>query len=142
MARKLTAAAASGDGGGAQGEEGSNDDAAAAGTVRLGNRNGGVRYIELDAEEMGHFFTRPSDRASFDCIWISEAMSHFPDKALFFQNAAVLLNPGGKLVVADWFKAEGLTAEQVEADIKPIEGMVKWNCCCCFEVMGIGIPAD
>jgi hypothetical protein len=51
-------------------------------------------------------------------------MSHLPNKELFFRNVSELLNVGGKLVVADWFKAEGLTASQVEADIKPIEGQL------------------
>ncbi|KAL8685103.1 MAG: hypothetical protein Q9218_007975 [Villophora microphyllina] len=32
-----------------------------------------------------------------------------------------LLRPGGKLVVADWFRAEDLTPAQLDADIKPIE---------------------
>ncbi len=84
--------------------------------VTLGD--GAVRFLELDAEKMGAFFTA----ASFDCVWISEAMSHLPNKELFFRNAALLLKPGGKLVVADWFKAEGLSEKQMDADIKPIEG--------------------
>ena len=84
--------------------------------------NGSVRFIELDAEAMGEFFSHEPEQATFDGVWISEAMSHLPDKALFFRNAARLLNRGGKLVVADWFKAEGLTEAQLEAEIKPIEG--------------------
>lgn len=84
--------------------------------------NGSVRFVELDAEKMGDFFTDSETKTTFDCVWISEAMSHLPNKELFFQNASMLLNAGGKLVVADWFKAEGLTDAQVEADIKPIEG--------------------
>jgi len=91
-----------------------------AGFTKLGN--GRVRYVELDAEKMGDFFNTPPNKATFDCVWISEAMSHLPDKELFFRNASALLNPEGKLVVADWFKAEGLTSTQMEADIKPIEG--------------------
>ena len=83
---------------------------------------GAVRYIELDAERMGDFFTTPPDTKTFDCVWISEAMSHLPDKKLFFDNAFRLLNPKGRLVVADWFKAEDLTSEHEESDIKPIEG--------------------
>lgn len=89
------------------------------GFTRLGD--GGVRFLELDAEKMGDFFNEPATKATFDCVWISEAMSHLPDKELFFRNAWMLLNADGKLVVADWFKAEGLTDVQVEADIKPIE---------------------
>ena len=84
--------------------------------------DGGVRYAELDAEKMGDFFGSPTNNKTFDCVWISEAMSHLPDKNLFFRNAASLLNPGGKLVVADWFKSEDLTNAQMDADIKPIEG--------------------
>jgi tocopherol O-methyltransferase len=54
-------------------------------------------------------------------------MSHLPNKELFFRNAALLLNPGGKLVVADWFKNEGLTEKQMDADIKPIEGAAPFS---------------
>ena len=83
---------------------------------------GKARYIELDAEKMGEYFKNPPNQATFDGVWISEAMSHLPDKKLFFQNAFAVLNSVGKLAVADWFKAEGLTDAQMEADIKPIEG--------------------
>lgn len=89
-------------------------------SIKLGG--GELRFMELDAEKMGEFFTSESNNATFDCIWISEALSHFPDKELFFRNAEMLLNPGGKLVIADWFKAENLDSKQIEADIKPIEG--------------------
>lgn len=90
------------------------------GFIKIGG--GGVSFVELDAEKMDSYFGQPAKKCSFDCVWISEAMSHLPNKELFFQNASSLLNVGGKLVVADWFKAEGLTDQQVEADIKPIEG--------------------
>ncbi len=109
IAKKLTLEAS-----GTQ-QEGQND------TYNLGD--GSVRFIELDAEKMGDFFTVEPNVAKFDCVWISEAMSHLPNKQLFFQNAAKLLNPGGKLVVADWFKSEDLTEEQFKADISPIEGL-------------------
>ncbi|KAK5206526.1 hypothetical protein LTR41_007964 [Exophiala xenobiotica] len=94
--------------------------AAADNFTPIGTRGGRVAYQELDAEKMESHF-QPS---SFDCVWISEALSHFPDKPLFFRNAARLLKPGGqrgKLVIADWFKAENLDAEAMETDIKPIE---------------------
>lgn len=90
------------------------------GPVKFGP--GSVRFVELDADKMGDFFDTDPNKATFDCVWISEAMSHMPDKTLFFRNATTLLHPGGRLVVADWFKAEGLTTGQFEADIKPIEG--------------------
>ena len=92
------------------------------GSAPLKINNGMVRFIELDAESMGEFFTKEPNRTTFDAVWISEAMSHLPDKKLFYQNAAMLLKPGGKLVVADWFKAEGMTDSELEADIRPIEG--------------------
>ncbi|AEO63449.1 uncharacterized protein THITE_2108725 [Thermothielavioides terrestris NRRL 8126] len=109
---------------------------------------GKVRFLELDAEKMGDFFSSSPGRSSsrnsssssapgkeevkeeeeagaFDVVWISEALSHFPDKALFFRNAHRLLRGGGRgrLVLADWFKAEGLVegGAEFERDIRPIE---------------------
>ena len=81
---------------------------------------GKVKFIELDAEKMGDFFAEQG--SSFDAVWITEALSHFPNKQLFFQNAQKVLKPSGKLVLADWFKNEGLSEKQFVADIKPIEG--------------------
>ena len=80
--------------------------------------DGKVRFVEMDAETMGEHFPH----GGFDAVWISEAMSHLPDKDLFFRNVSKLLKKGGKLVVADWFKDVDLSKEQMEADIKPIEG--------------------
>lgn len=94
------------------------------GPIPLGSSNGSVQFKELDAEEMGTSFPAST---SFDAVWISEAMSHLPNKPLFFANAFKLLNPnpssgtGGKLIIADWFKAENLTSAQHTADITPIE---------------------
>ncbi|KAK6498118.1 hypothetical protein TWF506_004358 [Arthrobotrys conoides] len=85
---------------------------------------GKVRFIELDAEKMGDYFDGTEGKeGGYDAVWISEAMSHLPHKQLFFDNAFKLLKSGGggKLVVADWFKAEGLDDKQMEDDIKPIE---------------------
>ncbi|CAK7209770.1 hypothetical protein SBRCBS47491_000553 [Sporothrix bragantina] len=103
---------------------GSESDAAAAAAAAdadgfLSMGKGQVRFLELDAEKMGDYFEK--DAASFDVVWISEALSHFPDKALFFRNAHRVLKPGGKLVLADWFKAEDLDIKTFDADIKPIE---------------------
>lgn len=90
----------------------------------VGCGDGEVRFVELDAESMAGVFGGGDSTSTFDCVWISEAMSHLPDKSLFFRNASALLDPGGKLVVADWFKADGLSDTQLERDIKPIEGTV------------------
>ncbi|EFQ31924.1 methyltransferase domain-containing protein [Colletotrichum graminicola M1.001] len=80
---------------------------------------GKVRFIELDAEKMGEFFA--AEGGSFDAVWISEALSHFPNKALFFENTFKVLKAGGKLALADWFKAESLSETDFVNDIKPIE---------------------
>ncbi|KAH6680594.1 tocopherol O-methyltransferase [Halenospora varia] len=84
---------------------------------KLGETSGSVKFIELDAEKMGDHFTA----GTFDVVWISEAMSHLPNKELFFKNAQLLLKEGGKLVVADWFKDEGLSEKAFKDDISPIE---------------------
>lgn len=83
-------------------------------------QNGKVRFLALDAEKLAsHPAAQPG---TFDAVWISEALSHFPNKALFFENAGRVLKEDGKLVLADWFKDEGLEAGRFEEDIKPIEG--------------------
>lgn len=101
-----------------------------------GARAGSVRFLELDAEKMMEYFssspTADSDSqkgrdgdgpSNFDCVWISEALSHLPNKPLFFSSSFAVLAAGSssRLVVADWFKAPDLTPEQVAEDIKAIE---------------------
>jgi len=87
------------------------------GFTSIGSKGGCVKYIELDAETMSTYF----EPQTYDTVWISEALSHFPNKRLFFTSASALLRPGGKLVVADWFISPDLTPTQYENDIKPIE---------------------
>ena len=101
-------------------------------------RNGSVRFLELDAEKMGDFFNESKTKMTFDCVWISEAMSHLPNKELFFGNASTLLNAGGKLVIADWFKAEGLTDAKIVADIRPIEGEIALKMLSKVDTDGLG----
>lgn len=91
----------------------------AKGYFKLGK--GRVRFVELDAETMGEYFAK--DSGAFDAVWISEALSHLPNKALFFRNTYKVLKPGGKLALADWFKAENLDDKAFNDDIKPIEGL-------------------
>ncbi|KLU84977.1 methyltransferase [Magnaporthiopsis poae ATCC 64411] len=114
IAKRLTVTAAEAEGA----KEGGTDAAAvgpdADGFIALGK--GKVRFMELDAEKMAGRF--PGD---FDAVWISEALTHFPDKPLFFRNALAVLKPGGRVVLNDWFKAENLDAQGYENDIKPIE---------------------
>ena len=87
---------------------------------------GRVHFVELDAEKMLDYFSPVSDTDQserFDCVWISEALSHIPNKHDFFSASFALLEPDSKskLVIADWFKAPDLTPEQIENDIKAIE---------------------
>jgi tocopherol O-methyltransferase len=85
---------------------------------------GQVRFLELDAEDMLPFFnTQQPSHLQFSCIWISEALSHFPNKANFFSSAFSLLTPNtsSRLVIADWFRAPDVTPEQEATDIKSIE---------------------
>lgn len=81
-----------------------------------------MRFIELDAEKMADFFA--AQQGSFDVVWISEALSHFPNKPLFFENAKKVLKEAGRLVLADWFKNDDLDQSTFNNDIKPIEGLV------------------
>jgi len=78
---------------------------------------GSVKYHHLDAETISPTF--PSE--TYDIVWISEALSHLPNKELFFKNAYTLLKKGGRLVIADWVKAPNLTEEEEKGDIEPIE---------------------
>lgn len=75
-----------------------------------------VRFFEMDGENI----TLPED-GTFDAVWISEALSHFPNKDRFFANAMRMLKPGGKLVLADWFRADHISAKLSNGVIKQIE---------------------
>ena len=89
-------------------------------------------FILMDAEKM-HFSNE------FDYVWIIEAMSHMPNKELFFSNAYCALLSGGCLVVADWFKAENLSEEQIDSGIKPIEdGMLLPPLCSMNDYINFG----
>ncbi len=89
-------------------------------TAKEQNLDSLVQFVEMDGEKIGEKF----EPESFDIVWISEALSHFPNKQLFFQNAFKLLKKGGQLVVADWFKADHLNEKQMIKYIAPIEGLI------------------
>lgn len=42
---------------------------------------------------------------SFDVVWALESLCHAEDKAPFYREAARLLRPGGRLVIADYMRA-------------------------------------
>lgn len=73
-----------------------------------------VRLLLMDAEALDM-----DDR--FDVVWSVEAISHLSKKADCFRSIAQLLKPGGKLVIADWFKSSTATAAQERKFLAPIE---------------------
>jgi len=68
----------------------------------------------------GEAISFPGQEGTFDAVWICEALSHFSDKGAFFKNANTMLKKGGKLIIADWFRAENLNDEERET-IQSIE---------------------
>lgn len=79
-----------------------------------------TRFIEGDGEKLTEILGAAA-HGTFDAVWISEALSHFVNKDKFFAEALKMLKPGGKLVLADWFRADSCPAALVESQIKPIE---------------------
>lgn len=55
--------------------------------------------------EQADFTATPFPDASFDVVWAVESMCHAPRKAAFYREAARLLRPGGRVVVADFVRA-------------------------------------
>lgn len=47
----------------------------------------------------------PFADATFDAVWALESLCHAADKAAFYREAARLLRPGGRLVVAEYMRA-------------------------------------
>jgi tocopherol O-methyltransferase len=81
----------------------------------LARRSGAkVKLIVMDAENL-----QIDD--SFDVVWSVEAISHLGKKPEFFRSSSRLLKMGGKLVIADWFKSDRLTAAEERKYITPIE---------------------
>ncbi len=55
--------------------------------------------------QVADFTATPFPDASFDVVWAVESMCHAPRKAAFYREAARLLRPGGRVVVADFVRA-------------------------------------
>jgi cyclopropane fatty-acyl-phospholipid synthase-like methyltransferase len=55
--------------------------------------------------EVADFTATPFPDASFDVVWAVESLCHASRKAAFYQEAARVLRPGGRVVVADFVRA-------------------------------------
>src|SRR5262245_54084685 len=54
--------------------------------------------------EQADYTHTPFPDGSFDVVWAIESVCHAPDKPAFYQEAARLLRPGGRLVMADFVR--------------------------------------
>jgi cyclopropane fatty-acyl-phospholipid synthase-like methyltransferase len=55
--------------------------------------------------QVADFTKTPFPDASFDVVWALESLCHAPHKAAFYQEAARLLRPGGRVIVAEYLRA-------------------------------------
>jgi ubiquinone/menaquinone biosynthesis C-methylase UbiE len=62
-------------------------------------RPGHTRFEQAD------YAATPFPDASFDVVWSLESLCHAPRKDAFYREAARLLRPGGRLVVAEYVRA-------------------------------------
>ena len=54
--------------------------------------------------EQADFTSTPFPDGSFDVVWAVESVCHAADKAAFYREAARLLRPGGRVVVAEFLR--------------------------------------
>jgi tocopherol O-methyltransferase len=54
--------------------------------------------------DVADFTATPFPDARFDIVWAVESLCHAPRKAAFYREAARLLRPGGRVVVADFVR--------------------------------------
>ena len=80
-----------------------------------------VDFHEGDGERLDELPALAGAQGTFDAVWISEALSHFVNKDRFFAHAHAFLKPGGKLVLADWFRADKLSKKHEKGVIAAIE---------------------
>ncbi len=57
------------------------------------------------AFEQADYTCTPFPGESFDVVWALESLCHAADKSAFYREAARLLRPGGRLVVAEYIRA-------------------------------------
>jgi tocopherol O-methyltransferase len=73
-----------------------------------------VRIVQMDAESLAL-----EDR--FDVVWSVEAISHMGNRKACLRAIADVLEPGGRFVIADWFKSHGATVDEERRFLEPIE---------------------
>ncbi|MBI2675645.1 MAG: methyltransferase domain-containing protein [Candidatus Aenigmarchaeota archaeon] len=91
-----------------------------------------VRKARLNAERhgvggsvsfhVGNFMDTGFPDGSFDAIWAIESVCHADRKADFMKEAYRVLKEGGRIVIADGFKAEGIEPEEEKLLEKMIRG--------------------
>lgn len=109
------------------------------GTVRLLRRDHGCRVTGVTLSPVQARMARHRDESAarshfvvgdaaalpfaghFDALLAVEVLSHVEDRGAFFAEAARLSGPRGRIGVAAWLRASGLSAEQEERFIRPIE---------------------
>jgi tocopherol O-methyltransferase len=87
--------------------------------VAIGNalareRGVDVQLMQMDAEALDM-----QDR--FDVVWSVEAISHLSKRADCLRSIARVMEHGGQLVIADWFRSPTTTAAQERQFLEPIE---------------------
>lgn len=66
---------------------------------------------------LGDFTATDYPDASFDVVWALESVCHAADKRDFLREAFRVLKPGGRLVLADFFRTQRPLTEQGEAHL-------------------------
>jgi tocopherol O-methyltransferase len=66
--------------------------------IASGDLTGSVQVRQAD------YTAVPLPDASFDVVWALESLCHAEDKAAFYREAARLLAPGGRIVVAEYMR--------------------------------------
>ena len=64
--------------------------------------------------EQADFTATPFPDAGFDVVWAIESLCHAPDKAAFYREAARLLRPGGRVIIAEYIRVDRPVDERGE----------------------------
>ena len=78
-----------------------------------------VRFEQADATAMAF------PDASFDAVYMFDAVCHMPDQGRVFRECARVLRPGGRLVGQDWMARADLSAEVYATYLEPV---CRWHC--------------